>query len=164
MEIFVTELNAIIVLFIFICIVYPPDLTETRIVGGINAPDGVAPFQCSLQTHITQKHFCGGSIISEKWVLTAAHCISDRLPKYTDILVGTNDLKNGGERYKAERFVLHESYNDPPYAYDIALIEVKGTIVFNSRVQPIEPSSEKVADDADLQLTGWGLLAVRKRL
>lgn len=120
--------------------------------GGKDAPDGVAPFQSSLQ--FEKKHFCGCSIISNKWVLTA----------YIEMLVGTNDLRNGSERYTAERFALHESYDKPRYAYDIALIEVKGTIILNDRVQPIKLSSEEVSEDADLQLTGWGVLAVRKCL
>lgn len=154
-EIFIVELNTIVFLFS----VYPPDLSWTRVVGGDDAPDGAAPFQCSLQQN--KRHFCGCSIISDKWILTAAHCISSK-PYTLDILVGTNDLKNGGEYYKAKRFVLHESYGNPRYAHDIALIEVKGTINFNGRVQAIEPSSEEVPDNVDLQLTGWGLLAVRK--
>lgn len=131
---------------------------ETRVVGGKDAPDGVAPFQCSLEWLYI--HFCGCSIISHKWVLTAAHCLSNKHPSYTQILVGTNDLRNGTEYYRAERFILHESYNKPQFAYDIALIEVNGTIVFNDRVQPIKPSPEDVPEGADVQLTGWGRLAV----
>lgn len=139
-------------------------MTGERVVGGTNATDGVAPFQCSLQLVTPKKHFCGCSIVSDKWILTAAHCLSAKQPSAIHVLVGTNDLQNGGEFYKAERFVLHESYNNPYYAYDIALIEVKGSIVFNDKVQPIEISSEEVPAGADLQLTGWGRLSVRKRI
>lgn len=65
-------------------------------------------------------------------------------------------MKNGGKYYIAERFILHESYNNPQYAHDIALIQVKETIDFNDMVQPIEVLRffEEVPDDADLQLTG----------
>lgn len=44
-----------------------------RIVGGADAPDNLAPYQCSLQFH--SDLFCGCVIISNEWVLTAAHCI-----------------------------------------------------------------------------------------
>lgn len=51
--------------------VYPP--VGPRIVGGIDAKPGDAPFQCSLQ--INGNHFCGCAILSKNWIVTASHCI-----------------------------------------------------------------------------------------
>ena len=132
--------------------VYPPDVASERIVGGEDAPDGGVPYQCSLQ--VDKSHNCGCSIISNKWVLTASHCVSGRTPGSLDVLVGTNDLTKGGTYYKVEKFYMHENYNEPMYANDVAVIRVKGTIEFNDRVQPIEPSDEEVQDGAEVQLTG----------
>lgn len=50
---------------------FPP--LSPRIVGGTNAPDGLAPYQCSMQ--LNGRHFCGCAIISSDWILTAAHCL-----------------------------------------------------------------------------------------
>lgn len=47
---------------------------STRIVGGSPASDGQAPYQVSLQDG-AGRHFCGGSIISANWIVTAAHCL-----------------------------------------------------------------------------------------
>lgn len=142
-------------------LVYPPDKLSNRVVGGKDASEGEAPYQCSLQ--MNQKHFCGCLIISERWILSAAHCLDHTSAQYVDVLVGTNDLKNGGKYYKAKKFILHENFNKPQYAYDIGLIKVNETIEFNALVQPIEPSSEDadlIPKDADLRLSGWGLKMV----
>lgn len=109
---------------------------------------------------VRKRHNCGCSVISNKWILTAAHCVENRSPLSLGVLVGTNDLKNGGTYYEVDKYYAHEDYNNPDFAYDIAVIRVEGTIEFNDRVQPIEPSSEEVPDGAEVLLTGWGRLSV----
>lgn len=83
-----------------------------------------------------------------------------RTPQSIQILVGTNDLKNGGTIYKAEKLINHEKYGQPAFAYDIGLIQVEGTIEFTEKVQPIKYSNTVVPGDVALQATGWGRLSV----
>lgn len=73
-----------------------------------------------------------------------------------EIVVGTNDLKSGGTRYKVERFIGHEKYDKPQFAFDIAIIRVKGEIEFNDKVQPIKYSDKFVEANTKLDIFGWG--------
>lgn len=88
-----------------------PAGVSSLIVGGKDAPDGLAPYQCSLQgkSGSGRYHICGCVIISAKWILTAAHCVESAPSNYV-VLVGTNDLNSGGFVYEAERIIKHEDY------------------------------------------------------
>lgn len=152
-------------------------------VGGKDAPDGIAPFQISLQWD--REHLCGGSIIADQYILTATHCVlgcvkfgrlfstkittiianfaPNRLRgQNLEILVGTNDLKKGGKYYKVANFTTHEHFDSPLFAHDIAVVKLQDKIEFNDKVQPIELSKEDIPDGAQVQLTGWGRLKVAK--
>lgn len=75
-------------------------------------------------------------------------------------MVGTNSLKGNGDYYNAERLIRHEQYDILEYGYDIAVVEVSGSISFNDKVQPISFSRKEAPDGALAQLTGWGKLNV----
>lgn len=74
-------------------------------------------------------------------------------------MVGSNQWKSG-VHYKSKEFIIHESYNKPAYAYDIALVRVQTPIEFSEKVQPIKLSSKVVGAGSNLLVTGWGRLGV----
>lgn len=85
-------------------------------------------------------------------------------PENLEILVGTNNLKEGGTYYKVENYIKHPKFNQPNFANDIALIRVNGSITLNTKVQSIEFSSDEVPENSTLQLTGWGRLTAHGAL
>lgn len=98
-----------------------------KIVGGWPANPGEIPYQVSLR--INGKHICGGSIISNSHILTAAHCLQDYEDsfKLLTIVSGTNELFQGGQFHKICKISLHPEYKaGPEFAWhnDIAIITV----------------------------------------
>lgn len=140
-------------------IIYPPQ-TDSRIVGGEAAPDGLAPYQISMQ-NLRGRHFCGGAIIDQRWIITASHCVSGATAPKIQILTGAQNLKNNtGKYYYPDRIVMHTNYNHPPYANDIALLHLNDSIVYDEHTQAVKYVYEPLKKDDELVLTGWGSMAL----
>ncbi|XP_023163706.2 chymotrypsin-2 [Drosophila hydei] len=142
-------------------ILYPPQFTRERIVGGEDAPDGMAPYQISLQSATSGQHSCGGAIIEERWILTAAHCIHGKTPEAFRVLTGTQDLKHNVSRYYYVDTILeHCDYEPRKYRNDIALLHLNESIVFDNATQPVQLEHEPLQPGDWLLLTGWGTLSL----
>lgn len=126
-----------------------------RMAGGHDAVEGAHPYQVSLQT-VYKEHFCGGAILDEYWVVTAAHCVTGWNPAYLRVVTGTNQYKVPGETYHVESVKIHCNYDRPMYHNDIALLKMKDPIQFNAKTQKIEYDPIPLQKDEEVTLTGWG--------
>lgn len=129
---------------------------ESRIVGGTDAPQASAPYQVSIMNTFGE-HVCGGSIISDEWILTAAHCLEWPI-QYLKIVTGSNDYTKPGAEYLVDAAKKHCEHDKPAYHNDIALIHTATRISFDERTQPIKLATKdsglKAGDK--VTLTGWG--------
>ena len=139
---------------------FKSDFDSPRIVGGDLAAAGDAPYQISMRYKPKDFHFCGGSIIENRWILTAAHCVTDFTPEQIEIVAGSLSLVEGGERYGVEKIIPHEFYNPLIIRDDIALVKVTQDITYNENVQPVELCDHYVDGGQEMLLTGWGLTSV----
>ncbi|NXP46656.1 OVCH2 protein, partial [Heliornis fulica] len=135
----------------------------TRIVGGNQVKQGSHPWQVSLKRR--QKHFCGGTIVSAQWVVTAAHCVLDRnLLQYLSVTAGEHDLRfrEYGEQTLPVKYAIKHPNFDPrrPMNYDIALLKLDGAFNFSSSVLPacLPDPGEKFEAGYVCTACGWGRL------
>ncbi|XP_033229481.1 chymotrypsin-2-like [Belonocnema kinseyi] len=130
-----------------------------RIVGGSDADEAAFPYQVSLQ--INGNHFCGGSIIHQKWIMTAGHCLSGAQASKITVVVGTNDLTRGGTRYEAKRLVVHPNFSMAKITGDVALIELASAVTFSKSVSSIAlPTSDITKAHTHVVVSGWGKKSV----
>jgi secreted trypsin-like serine protease len=139
---------------------------EPKIVGGKKAPDGAYPWQASLAVawiaDPVRAHFCGGSVYSDRWIVTAAHCLVGLSPEKVSVTAGTNVLGAGGARVNAKRFIVKSDYNKQTYDNDIALIELFQPLPVGDRIKTIAildagSEADVLKEDAPLIVIGWGL-------
>uniref|UniRef100_A0A6I8R911 Acrosin-like n=1 Tax=Xenopus tropicalis TaxID=8364 RepID=A0A6I8R911_XENTR len=133
----------------------------SRIVGGQNSPPGKWPWMVSIQSPTGKEfsHLCGGSVLNEIWVLTAAHCF-----KHLQRLVfGANNLKvleSSVQIRKIKEVIQPKAYNPTTEANDITLLRLDKPIVFTDYVQPACFPTEfaNVEKKTDCYIAGWGVL------
>jgi secreted trypsin-like serine protease len=146
------------------------DTTLRKIVGGAPAPAGSFPWQVSLEVSWIPDplaaHFCGGTVYSDRWIVTAAHCVTGNDPKDIIVTAGTHSLGVGGVRRSVNRVLVKANYDARKNDNDIALLELFDplplgpTIAILPVLSLAEENSVLDVAAAPLAVSGWGATVV----
>ena len=131
--------------------------SSQRIVGGAEAIAHSWPWIVSLRSN---DHFCGGTLIDNRHVLTAAHCIDSSSFRVIAGLHQRTDM-NGPrlQNLGVLRIFIHEQYNTRTEANDIALIRLAQPVQFNDYVTAICLPGPDPQESERVTVAGWGVLS-----
>jgi len=133
---------------------------------------GKYPWQISLQ--FFGSHICGGSILNEYYVITAAHCV-DYTASFYQVAVGLHKQSEkkaeGVVIHQVKHITRHENYmnGNGNFPNDIAIIELYDEIKFNNYTQPIALETANFDDEdagygtEECVISGWGYTSVSPR-
>ncbi|KAL6435846.1 hypothetical protein ACFW04_005604 [Cataglyphis niger] len=134
---------------------------DPRIVGGRIAKPGEIPYQVSLQIIETGHHFCGGVVLNQKYVLTAAHCVFGKDVNLISATVGTTDLREPHAVHFIESSYVHEEYDENnSWFNDIALLKLKSPFKFSTLISPVvlPEQNQIVKTNSIATVSGYGRL------
>nr|QHB21558.1 venom S1 protease 13 [Platymeris rhadamanthus] len=130
-----------------------------RIIYGHDAGPHEYPWAVSLQYVNIGFHFCGGSIISEYHILTAAHCIGNKKAQNIQVVIGTNNRSENKNAIEVKEIILHD-YDRGTVQNDIAILVLQKKIEFNQFIGPVcLPSIQPKINHQYVTAMGWGSLA-----
>lgn len=128
-----------------------------KIVGGDLVKIDIVPYFASVL--YKNNHLCGASIISDQWILTAAHCMVDSIPSNYKIRTGSSRKSKTGAIRKVEKIIRHPLYDGSTLNYDFMLIKLAQKMQFNKQQKaiPLAPADKVIAEGTDVRTCGFGL-------
>ncbi|CAH1253893.1 ST14 [Branchiostoma lanceolatum] len=141
---------------------------ENKIVGGDNAIYGAWPWQVQLRRSYDWNPFCGGTLVADKWVVTAAHCLQyDDFEdwKTVQVLAAKHYLEHPGPPSSqavmagVEKVYLHEDHSDRTKENDIALVKLDRKFELNNFINYLcveNNDTVRLDENSYCFVTGWG--------
>lgn len=133
------------------------------IIGGVEKPNGSYPFMAALLNKgngsPVDRQFCGGSLLSQDVVMTAAHCVEGTKAKTIELTVGRTVLSNKrqGSLRNVSEIVVHPRYANGQEAYDMALLVLDKPVTgIAPVVLPTQGTDALIRPGASATVAGWG--------
>ncbi len=146
---------------------------KLQIVGGKNIKIEDAPWQIALfrfdeQSGKISTQFCGGTIIDEYWILTAAHCVFRTKAEDIRVVASSTTLTGAatqGQIMEVAEIIVHDQYNEEPINNDIALIRLQNPLDLSTAKAKAVPIITKNDEENGYTnsgvsgiISGWGTL------
>ncbi|KAJ0171048.1 hypothetical protein K1T71_013247 [Dendrolimus kikuchii] len=136
--------------------------SNTRIIGGTATTIEKYPY--TVQVLYYSQLSCGGSLLTRKHVMSAAHCFVSSednsliSPTRYSIRAGSSVLNSGGSVHQVSVIVVHERYNNPPRDNDVAvlLLTTEVTLGANIGLATIPAQGNSFPDNSSVTIVGWG--------
>ncbi|XP_065559549.1 trypsin-1-like [Artemia franciscana] len=134
-------------------------IRDGRIVGGEEASPGQFPWLVSIR--IKGMHWCGGAILSKKWILTAAHCVHEKSPSSLTVMAAVHNIHSSlpdAQQLSVSSIVRHKGFIYPKPKDDIALLQISSDINWSKNVKPacVARGSTSPPTGSVAMIAGWG--------
>merc|ERR1712115_232683 len=131
-----------------------------RIVGGQEAEQHEYPWQVGLVSRNGKTPWCGGTLISDRHILTAAHCTASKTPASIQILLGEHRTNDD----VFTRVDVSKINDDPNYSFpygDFSILTLTKPVTFTSSIRPacLPSTTDKTYAGELATVTGWGTLS-----
>uniref|UniRef100_A0A3Q0RII4 Coagulation factor VII, like n=1 Tax=Amphilophus citrinellus TaxID=61819 RepID=A0A3Q0RII4_AMPCI len=144
----------------------PQIIFAPRVVNGKICPKGHCPWQALLTEN--SAFICGAIVLSDQWILTAAHCVYLKPSTVFHVIVGEHDLienEKTEQRQRVLKVMIHPSYNKTSSDGDLALLKLYRPVKLGRHVVPIclparnSTFTRTLATIRHSTVSGWGRLA-----
>ena len=160
----------------------------SKIINGVEARPNSWPWLVSIGVQYrsatgvwrNRTHICGGTLISPSHVLTAAHCVEQKiddrfvpltamnptLESFFILRIGIHDIRltRSNEQYRARRIYVHEKFISSTFENDIAVIQLDRSVPKTQRTSPICLPLRNAPSGKRVTVAGWGTIAERSRV
>ncbi|XP_043087856.1 trypsin-2-like isoform X2 [Puntigrus tetrazona] len=140
--------------FVFLVFLYTVSAeNQIKIVGGYECEPHSQPWMAFLKANF---HKCGGFLINQNWIMSAAHCYDSHI----EVRLGKHNIaedESSEQSILSERAIRHPKFDSSTLDNDIMLIKLSKPVTLNKYVKPLNLPKSCAPPDTACRVSGWGI-------